>query len=87
MAEAELVKMSSKGQLVVPESIREEEGFEPGDRFISIPIKDGVMFKKVRILDFKAEYERLAKEIRAHMKKRKITQKDLDEAIRWARRR
>ena len=45
MSETELVKMSPKGQLVVPQEIREKEDFETGDRFIPIPIKEGIIFK------------------------------------------
>jgi len=60
--ETELVKMSPKGQLVVPEDIRDKEGFEVGDRFMSFPIKGGVLFKKIKIPDKKAEFERLSKE-------------------------
>lgn len=87
MAGTEVVKMSSKGQLVVPEDIREAEGFEAGDRFISLPIKEGVLFKKIQIPDVKAEFERLSKEIGTHMKQRRITPKDIKEAIKWARKR
>ena len=47
--DTELVKMSPKGQLVVPQNIRELERFKPGDRFISFPIKEGILFKKVKI--------------------------------------
>ena len=49
----ELVKMSPKGQLVVPQDIREKEGFEPGDRFIAIKLPEGVLFKKIELPDIK----------------------------------
>ena len=49
----ELVKMSPKGQLVVPQDIREKEGFKPGDRFIAIKLPDGVLFKKIELPDIK----------------------------------
>ena len=63
MTENELVKMSPKGQLVVPQEIREKEGFESGDRFIPFQIKDGVLFKRVKIPNIKNEFEKLSKEI------------------------
>lgn len=85
--ETELVKMSPKGQLVVPQEIREMEEFQPGDRFVPLAIKEGVVFKKVEIPDVKLEFEKLSKEIEAQFKKQKIEQKDVEEAVRWARKR
>lgn len=74
--------MSGKGQLVVPEEIREKENFKPGDRFIAVPVEEGVVFKKI---DIRAEFEKIAKKTREHFGKNKVTQKDIDEAIKWAR--
>ncbi|MDE1850782.1 MAG: hypothetical protein KGH54_03250 [Candidatus Micrarchaeota archaeon] len=45
----ELVKMSGKGQLVVPKSIRKKGRFKASDRFIALEIKGGVVFKKASI--------------------------------------
>jgi bifunctional DNA-binding transcriptional regulator/antitoxin component of YhaV-PrlF toxin-antitoxin module len=87
MTEVELVKMSPKGQLVVPKSIREMIGFEPSDRFISFPVKDGVLFKKVKLPDAKAEFDSLAKDIQKQFKAKKVTQGDVEEAVQWARKR
>lgn len=84
--ESELVKMSSKGQLVVPRDIREEMGFSASDRFISFPVKDGVIFKKVKMPNIKEEFNSLTKEIEKQFKKDKISKKDVDEAVKWARR-
>ena len=83
--ETEFVKMSPKGQLVVPQGIREIESFEPGDRFIAMPVKEGVLFKKVEMPNVKIEFDKLSKEIEAHFKKQKITPKDVDEAVKWTR--
>ena len=87
MMETELVKMSPKGQLVVPQNIREEEGFHAGDRFVPLPVKEGVLLKKVEIPDVKAEFEKMGKKIGERFKKLGITEKDIDEAVAWARRR
>ncbi len=76
--EDELVKMSEKGQLVVPKRIRKKEGFTNTDRFVAIDVKGGVLFKKVNIPDVKIEFEALSEEIRSHFKKQKITEEDAE---------
>lgn len=83
--EDELVKMSPKGQLVVPKTIRTREKFRPSDRFVAFGIKDGVLFKKVEIPDVKIELESLTKEISKQFKERKVKKKDVKEAVKWAR--
>ncbi len=81
----ELVKMSPKGQLVVPYKIRKKEKLNPSDRFLAFEIKDGIIFKKVHMPNPREEFEALTKDIRAHVKKRGITPKDVEDAIAWAR--
>ena len=82
-----LVKMSPKGQLVVPQSIREEEDFSPGDRFVAIPLREGVLFKKIEMPKVKVQFEKLSKEIREHFESNQVAPNDVDEAIKWARKR
>ncbi len=81
----ELVKMSPKGQLVVPREIRTKERFRPSDRFVAFGVKGGVLFKRVNIPDVKVEFESLSKEIAKQFKKRKVKGKGVEEAIKWAR--
>jgi bifunctional DNA-binding transcriptional regulator/antitoxin component of YhaV-PrlF toxin-antitoxin module len=83
--DTEIVKMSPKGQLVVPQEIRDEEGFEPGDRFIPFPMKNGVLFKRIKIPDVKVEFQKLSKEIEQQFKKLSISEKDVDDAVKWAK--
>ena len=82
----ELVKMSPKGQLVVPKEIRMKEKFKPGDRFIAFDVKGGILFKKVKIPDVKAEFELLAKDIEKQFNKKSVKKEDVEGAIKWARR-
>ena len=84
--EADLVKMSPKGQLVVSQDIRQKEGFQPGDRFVPFPVKGGVLFKKIEIPNVEAEFQKLSKEIEKKFKKQKVTHDDVNEAVKWARR-
>jgi bifunctional DNA-binding transcriptional regulator/antitoxin component of YhaV-PrlF toxin-antitoxin module len=81
----ELVKMSEKGQLVVPRRIRKKEGFTSSDRFMAIEVKDGVLFKRVEIPKVEIEFESLSRDIQSHLKRRKVKQDDIAEAIKWAR--
>jgi bifunctional DNA-binding transcriptional regulator/antitoxin component of YhaV-PrlF toxin-antitoxin module len=81
----ELVKMSEKGQLVVPRRIRKKEGFSSRDRFIAIEVKDGVLFKKLEMPEVKIEFESLSRDIQSHLKKQKVKQEDVAEAVKWAR--
>jgi len=83
--ELELVKMSPKGQLVVPLKIRKIESFKEGDRFIPFPVKEGVLFKKVKIPNIKMEFDNLSKDVESQFKKLNISSSDISEAIKWAR--
>jgi AbrB family looped-hinge helix DNA binding protein len=85
MEDISIVKMSAKGQLVVPEDIRRDFGIRAGDRFIPVALPEGILFKKIIMPDVRAEFERVRKSIRATMKKNKVTKKTVDEAVRWAR--
>jgi AbrB family looped-hinge helix DNA binding protein len=76
----ELVKMSEKGQLVVPQGIREAMNLNPGERFIAFQVNDGILFKKIDI-----DFESISKEVESKFKKNKIKNADVAEAIRWAR--
>lgn len=77
--------MSSKGQLVVPYSIRKKEKLNEGDRFIAVDTVQGVIFKKVNIPEVKIRFEKLSREMALHFKKHRITQKDINDAVKWAR--
>ncbi|MFB6167145.1 MAG: AbrB/MazE/SpoVT family DNA-binding domain-containing protein [Candidatus Nanohaloarchaea archaeon] len=79
-----LVKMSEKGQLVVPREIREEEGFEPSDRFVAVPIEDGVAFKRID-LDVEEEYRELAGKVRERFREEGVEKEEVDEAVENAR--
>ena len=81
----ELVKMSEKGQLVVPRRIRKKEGFTSSDRFVAIEVKDGVLFKRVDIPKVEIEFESLSRDIQSHLKRSKVKQEDVAEAVKWAR--
>lgn len=79
-----IVKMSKKGQLVVPSDIREKEELKNSDRFIALPVKDGVVFKKIK-LNLEKEYEALSKEVKKRFKEKGLEEGEAGEAVEWAR--
>jgi len=80
----EIVKMSEKGQLVVPSEIREQAGVKPSDRFLAVPVEDGVIFKKIE-LDIDSEYEELSQNIQKRFREEDVDEDVVEDAIEWAR--
>lgn len=80
-----MVKMSSKGQLVVPRRIRRREKLKPADRFIAIEIQGGVAFKRITIPKIKEDFKIVSAEISKHFKKEHIKKEDVGKAMEWAR--
>lgn len=85
VSDAEFVKMSEKGQLVVPQGVRESANLNPGERFFALPIQDGVVFKKVDMPKLKLDFESLAKDVEKQFRKEKVKPSDVKEAVKWAR--
>lgn len=82
----EFVKMSRKGQLVVPQKLRVALGFKPEDRFIAYGENDYVVFKKVELEALKKEFEDVVKTTSEILKKRGVTPKVIEEEIQAHRR-
>ena len=73
-------KMSSRGQVVIPETVRNEMGLQPGAQFIVTSQGDAVMLKKVSpptAEEFAALHRRLRQKARAAG----LTRKDIAKAI------
>ena len=51
MADVETTKMSSKGQVVIPEVIRTRLGLKPGVRFVDVGDDDTVILKVITAPD------------------------------------
>lgn len=77
MARLATTKMSSKGQIVIPEEVRKRLGLKPGSQFVVVGNKDVVILKAIsppsmkEFDDLIAEARRQAKQIR--MKRSDIT--------------
>ena len=73
-------QMSSKGQIVIPESIRSQLNLIPGTQFIVLGEGDTVILKSIQTPDLK-EFSRLREKVRKQAKKAKLRKNDLEKAV------
>ncbi|MFZ1042390.1 MAG: AbrB/MazE/SpoVT family DNA-binding domain-containing protein [Anaerolineales bacterium] len=79
-------RMSSKGQVVIPESIRRQLKLKEGAQFIVVGNADVVILKIVTPPNM-GEFDALIQEARKQAKRAGLKKKDIDFAIVKARRR
>jgi AbrB family looped-hinge helix DNA binding protein len=84
MAEAATTKLSSKGQVVIPEEIRNRLGLETGAQFVVVGDRDVVILKVIQAPDV-AEFDELVGRARKAAKRAGLKKDDVDKAIRKAR--
>jgi AbrB family looped-hinge helix DNA binding protein len=80
----ETTRMSTKGQVVIPEDIRDSLNLARGTQFIVLAQGDTVILKKIG-RPSKEEVSRLFKASHAYARKMGFTKSDLDRAIREVR--
>jgi AbrB family looped-hinge helix DNA binding protein len=72
----QITTTSPKGQVVIPQEIREEMSIETGTKFAVYGRKDTLIFKKIDLPTVK-DFERLVTFGRAFAKKKEIQEKDV----------
>ncbi len=77
-------KMSSKGQVVIPEVIRKRLGLRPGARFVVVGEADVVILKNINYPSME-EFDRLISEARKQAKKVGLKRSDITTAIKKVR--
>jgi AbrB family looped-hinge helix DNA binding protein len=77
-------KMTSKGQVVIPEAIRKRLRLKPGSRFVVIGRKDVVILKEITAPSMK-EFDDLVAEARASARRAGMKRSDVRRAVRQAR--
>jgi AbrB family looped-hinge helix DNA binding protein len=86
MTDPATTKMSSKGQVVIPEEIRDRLGLKPGAQFIVVGDRDVVILKVIHTPDM-AEFDELVGRARKAAKQAGMRPADVQTAIRKVRRR
>jgi len=84
MADVATTKLSSKGQVVIPENIRKKLGLEAGVQFVVLGDKDVVILKKISPPSID-EFDALIKKARKAAKKVGLKKSDIETAIKKVR--
>ena len=80
MEKIETTRMSSKGQVVIPEEVRSRLGLSTGDKFIVVGNKDVVILKSIKAPSMD-EFEALIQKARSQAKAVNLKQSDIVDAI------
>ena len=79
--EASTTKVSSKGQVVIPLSVRRKAGIKEGERLLAIAVDDMIVLK--RIVD--KTFEETVKPIWDRVRQMGLTEEDVDAIIEEAK--
>ena len=80
MATVETTKMSSKGQIVIPEEIRKRLGLKAGDKFLVMGDKDVVILKSISAPSV-GEFDDLIAQARKQAERVGMKRSDVTEAV------
>ena len=80
MAELATTRMSSKGQVVIPEDIRKRLGFKAGSQFVVVGEKDVVILKAISPPSME-EFDALIDETRKQVRHAGIKRQDIAAAV------
>ncbi len=84
MVKPSTTKLSSRGQVVIPEEIRNRLGLEPGDQFVVVGEGNVVILKAVEPPNAK-ELKALLDQVQRAAKEAGVTPEDVERAIREVR--
>jgi len=81
----EITSSSTKGQVVIPSSIRKRLGITPGSKFVIMTDGDNILLKPIKPPRIDS-FAKLIKECQAFGKKHGVTEDDIKDAIKAVRR-
>lgn len=84
MSKLSTTKMSSKGQVVIPEEIRDRLGLKPGDQFVVLGDKDVVILKALTAPSM-SEFDSIIKDARSQASEAGMKRSDVYKITRKVR--
>jgi AbrB family looped-hinge helix DNA binding protein len=85
MATVATTRMSSKGQVVIPEDVRKALGLEVGAQFVVMGDGDTVILKRIAV-PAKSELRAMLGKVRSQARRAGIRASDVGDAVRRVRR-
>lgn len=82
---ADVVTISSKGQVVIPHNTREEMGIHTQDKFILVHDKDSILLKRLKEDETKLKMLKMLDKFADEFKKHGIKKSDIEKEIRAVR--
>ena len=80
----EITKITSKGQVVIPQGMRKNKGIKEGERFLIYDVDDSIVLKRINNLEktkSREEFEEVFKSMWKTAKERNITEEDVKNEI------
>jgi AbrB family looped-hinge helix DNA binding protein len=77
-------RMSSKGQVVIPEAIRKALNLQSGDQFVVVGDGDVIILKAINTPDMR-QFDDLIQQARQQAKNAGLTRADINNAVKRAR--
>ncbi|MBI5252917.1 MAG: AbrB/MazE/SpoVT family DNA-binding domain-containing protein [Euryarchaeota archaeon] len=82
-----MVKVSSRGQIVIPKDIMRELSVREGDKLLVISKNKNLLLKKIEMNVFEKSLESVLEPMWRKAERKKLTEKDVEEAIKTVRKR
>lgn len=83
--EVEIAKVSEKGQIVIPSLLRKEMDIKKSDQFLVFGEDGTIILKKIEKSSIAKTFDEIANPIREVVKETGMTKKDLEKAVKEAR--
>ena len=77
---SEFTKLSSRGQVVIPQAVRDQLHLEEGAQFLVVAQDDSILLKKLKTPEIKS-WEEITKPFRQAAEKSGFSEKDMDNLI------
>lgn len=81
MESADIVVVSSKGQVVIPQNLRRRLGIEAKTKLLVYPYSDSLIMKRLDIEDTKKELKSVFKAIDSRRGEERITEEQANELV------
>ncbi|HLC54503.1 MAG TPA: AbrB/MazE/SpoVT family DNA-binding domain-containing protein [Candidatus Nanoarchaeia archaeon] len=84
MENIEITSISSRGQVVIPQSLRDKLKIREGEKFVVIGEDNTIVLKKLEMPSFKG-FDKLLAKTREFAKKNELKEANVEQAVKKAR--